>query len=138
MCKECQELAQHVTHLVNELTKNTAATDKLLKAIQRAKIPKMLSQARQYAVGTTQLNMQQHTQTQELLNVNAILVVVSSAATLVIQERQIPINATQLLYFGENGMLIRPEDTITLTQATAGPIGLEFFGEELADRGKRW
>lgn len=138
MCKECQELAQHIMHLVNELTKNTAATDKLLKAMQRAKIPKMLSQARQYQASSLQVNMAMHTQSQELLNVSAILAVVSSAATLQIQDRLIPFNSTQLLYFGDDGMVIRPEDVITLTQTTAGPIGLEFFGEELADRGKRW
>lgn len=138
MCKECQDLIKHMAHLLDELAKNTAASNELLQIMQRASIPKYLSQARLYAQAQSSINMASHLQSQQLLNVMAMLVVVSSAATLTINERQIPLNSTQLLYFGEAGMLIRPEDTITLTQATAGPIGLEFFGEELNDRGRRW
>lgn len=137
-CTVCDELTKHIGHLVSELEKQTATTNRLLQVMQRIKIPKYLTQARQYVQSGTTINLQFHTQAQMLIRVTMIVVVVTSAATLEIGDRSWPFNGFSTLYLGEEGLLIRPEDAITLTQTTAGAIGLEFFGEEMADRGNRW
>lgn len=137
-CPECAALAKHVDHLAEALVKQVAATDKLLLAMQRARIPKYLTQARQYLENATTINMAYHTQAQVLIRVTMIVVVVGSAATLQIGDRTWPFNGFSTLYLGEEGLLIRPEDAIELTQTTEGAMGLEFYGEEMADRGQRW
>lgn len=124
-----------------QLNKDFAEIIKLQRAIlalQKSSIPKYLSQARLYLLNQTSLNFALHTQSQVLMRVNCILVIVTSAAVLQIAERQIPFNSTEALYLGDDGMLIRPEDLITLTQTNPGTLGLEFFGQEMADRGARW
>lgn len=123
--------------IAKALADNVALNRELLE-MQRARIPKFLTNARQYLVSGVQINFAYHTQSQMLLRVTCILIVVGSPATLQINDRLIPVNGVTSLYLGEEGMLIRPEDQILLTQGTPGPMGLEFFGEEMADRGKRW
>lgn len=124
-----------------QLNKDFAEIIKLQRAIlqmQISSVPKYLANARLYLQNQTTLNFQAHVQSQVLLRVTCILVTVTSAATLQINDRFLSINSTQPLYLGNDGMLIRPEDVITLTQVNPGALGLEFFGQEMADRGKRW
>lgn len=135
MCEQCHQLMNIVTRALEE----SSAANRALLAFQKARIPKYLTQARQYiASGATSLTMSFHTQAQSLIRVTMILIVVGSAGTLTIGERQIPVNGLTTLYLGEEGMLLPAETQITLTQTTAGAMGLEFFGEEMVDRGERW
>jgi len=123
---------------IETLLEDNIKTNRALLDIQRARIPKYLTQAKLYNTSALSINFQYHTQAQVLIRVTTILIVVGSPASLVIGDRTIPVNGFAALYLGEEGMLIRPEDQITLTQNTLGPIGLEFLGEEMGDRGKRW
>lgn len=133
MCEQCHQLMQVVAHALEE----HSATNRALLAYQRARIPKYLSQARQYVANAAALSLR--LQSQELARVTCIIVVVGSAGTLTIGDRSIPVSANQTLYYlGEQGMLVRAEDPISLTQTTPGPMGLEMLGEEMADRGARW
>lgn len=132
MCEQCHELMKHMQTQLDVI-------NKMVMQGQRAKTPKYLTQARLYIAGGTQINMQDHLQTQELVRVTCLLVTVGSAATLVIADRTIGfLTGTTAMYLGDQGMLIRPEDQIILTQTNPSAMGLELFGEEMADRGLRW
>jgi hypothetical protein len=132
MCEKCERLMERVTDLVGQV----AATNRLLQDWQRIQIPRYLTQARNYQLNATSLETS--TQTQMLIRVTSILVITTSPGLLTILERQIPVTGTVSLYLGPHGMLIRPEDVLTLTQQTAGNLGIELFGEEMVDRGHRW
>jgi hypothetical protein len=134
MCEQCHALMTQIEALL----KDNVATNKALLQMQRLRIPKYLANARQYLSSGTSLTFAYHTQAQILQRVTMIIAVVSSAGTLVIADRSWPVNGFTLIYLGEEGMLIRPEDNIVLTQASSGAMGLEFLGEEMGDRGKRW
>ncbi len=126
---------------LSQLNEHYAEIIKLSRAIlqlQASSTPKYLSNARLYLQGQTTLNFAYHTQAQVLLRVTTIIAVVSSPGTLQIADRNWPVNGFFFQYLGQDGMLIRPEDLITLTQNSAGNLGLEFLGQEMADRGKRW
>lgn len=138
MCEQCHKLMTHMSTILADLEKNVAASNRLLQDIQRARIPKFLANARLYEANGTSVNMAYHTQAQVLIRVTMMIIVVGSPATLVIGDRTWPINGFTTLYLGDEGLLIRPEDQVILTQNVAGLIGLEFFGEEMVDRGKRW
>jgi len=124
--------------LLEKMLADNIALNRELLEMQRARIPKYLANARQYLAGGLQINFAYHTQSQQLMRVTCILAVVGSPGNLQIADRIIPLNGLTILYLGEEGMLIRPEDQILLTQTVPGAMGLEFFGEEMGDRGKRW
>jgi hypothetical protein len=125
--------------LLEKMLADNVALNRELLEMQRARIPKYLANARQYVAGGLQLNFAYHTQSQILLRVTCLLVTVGSPGNLQIGDRNIPVTGGMPpLYLGEEGMLIRPEDQIILTQTVPGAMGLEFFGEEMGDRGKRW
>lgn len=105
---------------------------------QQISIPKYLANARQYLQNATTLNFAYHFQSQVLMRATTIVVTVTSAATLVIADRSWPINGFSILLLAPDGLLIRPEDNVVLTQASVGLLGLEFLGQEMPDRGKRW
>lgn len=134
MCEQCHQLMQLVAKALEE----SASANRALLAWQRMGIPKYLSQARQYNPGATSINMAYHTQSQVLLRVTTIIADVGSPGTLTIGDRTWPVNGLTIIPLGYDGMLIRPEDLVTLTQQTSGPMGLEFLGQELGDRGARW
>lgn len=134
MCEQCEKLQAQVTLLLD----NNIRLNRDIQDLQRAKTPKLLANAKLYAANNTVLNFAYHMQSQTLLHVTSILVLVTSPGVLQIAERTIPVNGLTVLSFGWLGMVIRPEDLITLTQTSAGNMGLEFLGEELSDRGKRW
>ena len=138
MCGLCAEMQTRLNALASALEQQNSSINLLLQEWQRAQIPRNLQQARLYVQSGIQINMAQHLQSQELLRVTAMIIVVSSAATLLVQERQIPITTSQFIYLGQNGWLIRSEDQFLLTQTNPGPLGLELLGEEMADRGRRW
>lgn len=126
---------------LSQLNKDFAEIIKLQRAIlqmQASSIPKYLTQARLYLQNQTTLNFALHTQSQVLLRVTTIIAVVTSPGVLQIGDRFWNINSLWVQYLGQDGMLIRPEDQIVLTQNVAGNLGLEFLGQEMADRGKRW
>jgi len=125
---------------MHELLKQQTALTLLQREIQQwqaSSTPKYLTQARQYLQNATSLEFGYHRQSQVLIRVTMMLIQVSSPATLVIQDRSWPVNGFFPLYLGEAGLLIRPEDQVLLTQTTAGPLSLEWLGEEMYDRGKR-
>lgn len=66
-----------------------------------------------------------------IMIVQAIIYSVPSAATLTIGKRVIPISAagTQALPFAPSGMIVTPEDAITLAISPAGAMFLEIIGE---------
>lgn len=134
MCETCHE---YMKKLDEHMTLQTQLQRELLQH-QISSVPKYLTQARLYLQNATSLNFAYHTQSQILMHVTTMIVTVSSAATLIIQDRTWNFNGFTIQYFGKNGLLIRPEDLITLTQASSGNLGLEFLGQEMADRGKRW
>lgn len=134
MCDLCHQTMEKL----NEHMTLVAQLQRELLQHQIAQVPKYLANARLYLQNQTTLNFAYHTQSQVLMHVTGMIVVVSSAATLQIGDRYWPVNGFWTPYFGKNALLIRPEDTIILTQASAGAIGLEFLGQEMADRGKRW
>lgn len=131
-------MADPAMEIIAQAMADNVALNRELLEMQRARIPKFLTNARQYLISGVQINFGYHTQSQQLIRATCILIVVGSPATLQINDRVIPVNGVTSLYLGEEGMLIRPEDQILLTQGTPGPMGLEFFGEEMGDRGKRW
>lgn len=105
---------------------------------QEQSIPTYLQNAKLYISNATSLQFNYHMQSQVLIRVTRIITLAQSPATLVIGERSWPVNGFSILDLGDDGMLITPETLITLTQATAGNLGLEFLGQEMADRGRRW
>lgn len=105
---------------------------------QEQSIPTYLQNAKLYISNATSLQFNYHMQSQVLIRVTRLIVLAQSPATLVIGERSWPISGFTILDLGEDGMLITPETLITLTQTVAGNLGLEFLGQEMADRGKRW
>jgi hypothetical protein len=104
---------------------------------QISSLPKYLTNARLYLLNQTTLNFAWHMQSQQAMRVTTMIVLVSSAATLQIAERSWFFNGFTIQYLGDDGLVVRPEELVTLTQATPGAIGLEFLGTELYDRGKR-
>lgn len=119
----------------------TAQTKLMQSLIQHQKtmIPKFLQNCRIYLNNATSLNFLYHFQSQVLMNVTCILAITNSIGTLTINDRSWPVNGFTLIPLGsENGLIVRPEDAVNLTQITAGAMSLEFFGFELPDRGRMW
>lgn len=130
MCEHCEQNQQFQEKLIN------LVKEELLKA--RAQTPRYLTNARLYLISATSLNFLAHQQTQSLIRVTTIVVQTSSAGTLTIAERTWPINGFTVLPLEPDGLLVKPEDNITLTQGSAGLLSLELLGQEMADRGQRW
>lgn len=142
MCETCHqtltELSQH-QEVTNKVLASLVEVNRALLMHQRAQVPKLLQNARQYLSSATSLQMNWHMQTQQLLNVTSMIVTATSPGTLQINERTWSFNGQSIIVLGTmNGLVVRPEDYILLTQTTAGALGLEFLGEELPDRGQRW
>ena len=134
-CDECHRL---LTSMHESLTNLTLLQRDLMQR-QITDLPKYLTQARQYLKNATQLNFQYHMQSQTLMRVTTLIVTCTSAATLQIAERTFSFTgSTTQNYDQAGGLVIRPEDYIFLSQASAGDLGLEFLGQEIPDRGKRW
>lgn len=126
-CLECQAFQEKLIRLVQTEF-----------ALARAATPKYLKEARLYLPSATTLAFAFHTQAQSLLRITKIIVVVSSPGTLTISERVWPVNGLTVLDLAPDGLLIPAETSVNLVQNTAGLLSLEFFGQEMADRGQRW
>lgn len=136
MCEACKQAM--ATMDTDEKLVHLHHTMRDLMNKQEQSIPVYLQNAKLYLANVTSLQFNYHVQSQVLLKVTRIIVLCQSPATLVIAERSWPVNGFSILDLGNDGMLITPETLISLTQTTAGNLGLEFLGQEMADRGRRW
>jgi hypothetical protein len=134
MCELCARNMERLGEQYSELIE----LQRMILQHQISELPKFLTQARLYLLSATQLNFNLHSQSQVAYRVTGWIVQTSSPGTLVMQDRSIPINGLDIRDLGVDGLILRPEDQVLLTQTVAGAISIEFFGQELADRGKRW
>lgn len=131
------EQEQFVKQMAEQMARLTAQYESLIK-LQRHLIPRYLQNMQFYQPNNTTIQLPY--QSQILVRLTSMIVVVSSAGTLSIGTFQMPVTpGMDPLQFGIDGMILDAnQDPITLTQTATGPLGLWCFGQEMADRGNRW
>jgi hypothetical protein len=121
-------LAERVNHLCSQ-------QESLIKGLQRS-IPKYVDE-RLYAQNATSINVLPQSNNLELITTILVSISAAGGGQLVIADRIInfPQGNTTLTVQGGAGFILRDTDTRVLTQGTAGLLGLEMFGIELANSG---
>lgn len=127
LTKEMQRVAQAIEKYYHSL-----------QQMQRHLIPRYLKNMQQFQANGTQVNLLY--QSQQVIRVTSMLIVVSSAGTLQIGNFiTLPVTpGDPPIDLGYDGMMIEPGQAITLTQTNAGAMGIWCMGQEMASEGLRW
>ena len=128
---------QHLARLLHE---HMTRLEHMIKSMQRD-IPKVVDEYL-YMANATTLTLLPQSQNLEMITGVLAIVTAAGGGTLTLPgrygNRVIPLNqGNTFLAVGteNNGLLLNNGDTRTLTQGTAGLLGLELFGVELPDKG---
>jgi hypothetical protein len=133
--------ATGLADLTREMARMAAALENYyhaLQAGQRHLIPRYLKNMYQYQASGTSINLAY--QSQMTIRITGMLIVVSSAGTLQIGSFfTLPVTPGMIPpALGIDGLMVEPGQSLTLTQASAGQIGIWCMGQEMASEGKRW
>lgn len=129
-----EELTKQMTRMAEALERYYHS----LQAAQKHLIPRYLKNMYSYQASASSLTLLY--QSQQVIRITGLLVVVSSAGQLSIGNFwQMPVSAGMLPFdFGYDGLMVEPGQALTLTQTTPGQIGMWAMGQEMASEGLRW
>lgn len=136
-----ESLPGHDDLLTKQMAKMAEQVEQYYQSLQRFQhhlIPRYLQNMHQFQANGTQVNLLY--QSQQVIRVTCFLIIVSSAGNLQIGNFiTIPCTPGMLpLNLGIDGMMLEPGQALTLSQGSAGPIGLMAMGQEMASEGQRW